>query len=168
MAVVPAPAPPGGAWISIKTLALRTPSMERKARSASFLIVAGTFGSFVAIASCTLTSPLSIWIVFTRPNETTSRVKPGYFTVFNAFFISSSEIDIYKAYLRLTGGKPCSSRDNFDAAIGAGNPPCIESGNRFRRKNESVAGRLSPRNLDFAIQTNSHISTSLGSPGDED
>ncbi len=28
---VPAPAPPGGAWISIKTLALRIPSIVRKA-----------------------------------------------------------------------------------------------------------------------------------------
>jgi len=54
------------------------------------------------------------------------------------------------------------------ATTGPGNPPCIESGNRFRRKNESVAGRLSPRNLDFAIQTNSDISTSSDSPGDED
>jgi len=43
---MPAPAPPGAAWMSIKTLALRTPSIVRSARSASFLIVAGTFGSF--------------------------------------------------------------------------------------------------------------------------
>src|SRR5215475_5370278 len=91
---VPAPAPPGGAWISIKTLALRMPSIVRKARSASFLIVAGTFGSFVASASCTLTSPLSIWIDFTNPKEMMSRVKPGYFTDFNTFFTCSSEIDI--------------------------------------------------------------------------
>src|SRR2546423_1343230 len=105
---VPAPAPPGGAWISIKTLALPTPSIVPKARSASFLIAAGTFGSLVARASCTLISPSSICIDFTSPNETMSRVKPGYFTVFNAFLISSSEIDIHKAYLRLTGGKPCA------------------------------------------------------------
>jgi hypothetical protein len=94
IATMPAPVPPGGAWISIKTFALRTPSMARSARSASFLMVAGTFGSFVAIASCTFTSPLSIWIDFTNPNETMSRVKPGYFTVFNAFFTCSSEICI--------------------------------------------------------------------------
>ena len=41
-----------------------------------------------------LTSPLSIWIDFTNPNEIMSRVKPGYFTDFNAFFTCSSEIDI--------------------------------------------------------------------------
>src|SRR5213079_1901077 len=99
---VPAPAPPGGAWISIKTLPLRMPSIVRKERSASFLIVAGTFGSLVAIASCTLTSPLSIWIDFTNPNETMSRVKPGYFTAFNAFFTCSSEIDIFQ------GNRPAS------------------------------------------------------------
>src|SRR5215217_5976954 len=91
-----APAPPGGAWISIKTFVVRTPSIARKARSASFLIVAGTFGSLVASASCTLTSPLSIWIDFTNPNEMISRVKPGYFTDFNAFFTCSSEIDIFQ------------------------------------------------------------------------
>src|SRR5437868_13264857 len=68
--------------------------MLRSAFSASFLIVAGTFGSFVASASCTLTSPPSIWTDFTRPNETISRVNPGYFTDFKAFFTCSSEIDI--------------------------------------------------------------------------
>src|SRR5436853_6916550 len=68
--------------------------MLRSAFSASFLIVAGTFGSFVASASCTLTSPPSIWTDFTRPNETISRVNPGYFTDFNAFRTCSSEIDI--------------------------------------------------------------------------
>src|SRR6058998_1975674 len=94
VAPIPAPAPPGGAWISIKTFALRTPSIPRNARSASFLIVAGTFGSFVASASCTLTSPSSIWINFTKPNETMSRLKPGYFTDFNAVCTCSSEIDI--------------------------------------------------------------------------
>src|SRR3982750_1508200 len=93
---VAAPAPPGGAWISISTLLLWIPSIVPKARSASFLIVAGTFGSFVASASCTLTAPLSIWIDFTNPNEMISRVKPGYFTDFNAFFTFSSEIDIFQ------------------------------------------------------------------------
>src|SRR6266540_4952355 len=68
--------------------------MVRSAFSASFLIVAGTFGSFVANASWTLTSPLSIWTDFTRPNETISRVKPGYFTDFKALFTCSSEIVI--------------------------------------------------------------------------
>ena len=85
--------------MSIKTFALRTPSIPRKARSASFLIVAGTFGSLVAIASCTLTSVSSIWIDFTNPNETMSRVKPGYFTDFNAFLTCSSEIDMTQSLL---------------------------------------------------------------------
>src|SRR5512132_2476686 len=76
--------------MSIKTLALRMPSIVRKARSASFL----------ASASCTLMSSLSIWIDFTNPNEMMSRVKPGYFTDFNAFFTCSSEIDIDKPYVR--------------------------------------------------------------------
>src|SRR6476660_2803111 len=109
----PAPAPPGGAWISIKTLTLLMPSIVRKARSASFLIVAGMFGSFVASASCTLTSPLSIWIDFTNPNEMMSRVKPGYLTDFNAFFTCSSEIDIFQGnppasdVNRRQGGSAC-------------------------------------------------------------
>src|SRR6476661_6598765 len=115
----PAPAPPGGAWISIKTLALRMPSIVRKACSASFLIVAGTFGSFVATASCTLTSPLSIWIDFTNPNETMSRVNPGYFTDFNAFFTCSSEIDIFQGNRpasdvnRCKGGSSCPQDDGI-------------------------------------------------------
>src|SRR6516225_6176769 len=72
-----APAPPGGAWMSIKTLAVRTPLRARKAFSASVLIVAGTFGSLVTSASCTLTSPSSIWTLLTSPKETISRLKPG-------------------------------------------------------------------------------------------
>src|SRR5258705_7431028 len=116
---VAAPAPPGGAWISIKTLALRMPSIVRKAPSASFLIVAGMFGSFVASASCTLTSPLSIWIDFTNPNEMMSRVKPGYFTDFNAFFTCSSEIDIFQGNRpasdvnRREGGSSCPQDDGI-------------------------------------------------------
>src|SRR4029077_19860017 len=177
---VPAPAPPGGAWISIKTLALRIPWIVRKARSASFLIVAGTFGSFVASASCTLTSPLSIWIDFTNPNETMSRVKPGYFTDFNAFFTCSSEIDIFQGNRpasdvnRRKGGSSCPQDDGiaegqpsnalvpqkipggqsrsfqrvednaFHLLTDPGNPLYSESGNRFRRKSEPVAGRFSP------------------------
>src|SRR5437899_331821 len=106
IAPMPAPAPPGGAWMSIKTFALRTPSIPRNADSALFLIAAGTFGSFVASAICTLTSPLSIWIAFTKPNETMSRVKPGYFTDFNAVCTCSSEIDIRQPYVRYPRGKP--------------------------------------------------------------
>src|SRR2546423_15158571 len=68
--------------------------MAPSACSASVLMVAGTFGSLVARAICTLTSPFSIWTDFTRPNETISRVNPGYFTDFKAFFTCSSEIDI--------------------------------------------------------------------------
>ncbi len=94
VAAMPAPAPPGGACMSIKTFALRTPSIVRNACSASFFIVAGIFGSFVASASCTFTSPSSIWIDFTKPKETMSRVKPGYRTVFNEFLTCSSEIDM--------------------------------------------------------------------------
>src|SRR4029077_13150295 len=116
---VAAPAPPGGAWISIKTLAVRMPSIVPKARSASVLIVAGTCGSLVASASCTLTSPLSIWIDFTNPNETTSRVKPGYFTDFNAFFTCSSEMDIFQGNRpasgvnRRRGGSSCPQDDGI-------------------------------------------------------
>src|SRR5262245_24840295 len=80
--------------------------MVRSAFSASFLIAAGTFGSFVASAICTLTSPFSMWTAFTRPNETISRVKPGYFTDFKAFFTCSSEIDMSETYACLARGKP--------------------------------------------------------------
>src|SRR5215470_15833958 len=105
--------------MSIKTFALRTPSIPRNARSASFLIVAGTFGSLVAIASCTLTSRSSIWMDFTNPNETMSRVKPGYFTDFNAFFTCSSEIDIFQRNLPASdvnprqGGSSCPQYDRI-------------------------------------------------------
>src|SRR5215467_3310523 len=83
------------------------PSIVRKTRSESFLILAGTFGSFVASASCTLTSPSSIAIDFTNPNETMSRVKPGYLTDFNAFFTCSSEIDMHQDYVCCVRGKLC-------------------------------------------------------------
>src|SRR6266853_1531455 len=137
---VAAPAPPGGAWISIKTLPLRMPSIVRKPRSASFLIVAGTFGSLVAIASCTLTSPLSTWIDFTNPNETMSRVKPGYFTDFNAFFTCSSEIDIFQGNRpasdvnRRQGGSSCPQDDGI-----AGRPVfiCFVSATNSRRLSRS-------------------------------
>src|SRR5882672_756856 len=135
---VPAPAPPGGAWISIKTLPPRIPSIVRKARSASFLIVAGTFGSLVAIASCTLTSSLSIWTDFTNPNEIMSRVKPGYFTDFNAFFTCSSEIDIFQSNRpasvvnRRQGGSSCPQDDG----IAEGQPfQCFVSAENSRRQN---------------------------------
>src|SRR5439155_24601776 len=165
---VPAPAPPGGAWISIKTFALRMPSIVRKARSASFLIVAGTFGSLVASASCTLTSPLSIWIDFTNPNETMSRVKPGYFTDFNAFLTCSSEIDIHETYLRGARGKPRAHFRRLESVIDPGNILCSESGNRFRRKSDSVAGGLSISSLVFSIQACCGTGTSLDAQGDED
>src|SRR5207237_1086864 len=58
---------------------------------ASLLIVAGTLGSLVARASCTLTSPLSMLTDLTKPNETMSRLKPGYFTSRNAARTSVSE-----------------------------------------------------------------------------
>ena len=97
---MPAPAPPGGAWMSISTFALRTPSIVRNALSASFLIAAGTVGSLVLNATCTLTSPSSIWIDLIKPNETMSRVKPGYFTDFKVFFTCSSEIDMLQPTCR--------------------------------------------------------------------
>src|SRR6266568_3987416 len=102
-APMPAPAPPGGA---------------------------GIFGSFVASASCTLTSPLSIWIDFTKPNETMSRLKPGYFTDFNAVFTCSSEIDILEPYVRYPRGKPRA------VVIDPDSPVCSEFGSRCRKRNE--------------------------------
>src|ERR1051325_7758809 len=139
VAPMPAPAPPGGAWISIKTFALRTPSIPRSARSASFLMVAGIFGSFVARASCTLTSPSSIWIDFTKPNETTSRLKPGYFTDFNAVFTCSSEIDILELYVRCARGKPRAAVIDPDSRV------CSEFGSRYRQRTGMAVRRLSRR-----------------------
>src|ERR1043166_9488833 len=105
------PAPAGGAWMSIKIFALRTPGRSRNTFSPSFLIAAGIFGSFVASASCTFTSPLSILIDLSNPNETMSRVKPGYFTVFNASRTCCSEIDITQTYPPAPGRKPpCALR----------------------------------------------------------
>src|SRR6266480_7036745 len=161
-APMPAPAPPGGAWMSIKTLALRTPSRARSACSASFLIVAGTFGSFVARASCTLTSPLSILTDLTRPNETMSRVKPGYFTDFSAFIACSSEIDMYK----LTRG--LSDVNRSVAVIDPDNPVCSESDSHFRYWGEKVARQLSQQSPGFANQTRRGISPSLGWPASGD
>src|SRR6266480_4558585 len=104
-AAMPAPAPPGGAWMSIKTFVLRTPSMSRNALSVSFFIVAGTFGSFVASASWT----------FTTPNDTISRLNPGYFTDLSAFLTCSSEIDIHEPYVRGGSGLGGSASPNDDA-----------------------------------------------------
>src|SRR6476661_5773398 len=103
--------------MSIKTFVACTPGNPRRTFSASFLIVAGMFGSFVASASCTLTSPLSIWIDFTNPNEMMSRLNPGYFTDFNAFFTCSSEIDIFQRNRPASdvnqGGSSCPQDDRI-------------------------------------------------------
>src|ERR1700741_4573820 len=45
---------------------------------------------------------------FTKPKETISRVKPGYFTDFNAFFTRSSEIVTLEPYPRCPRRKPCA------------------------------------------------------------
>jgi hypothetical protein len=42
---------------------------------------------------------VSILTDLTRPNETISRVKPGYLTDFSAFIACSSEIVMHKTYL---------------------------------------------------------------------
>src|SRR4029078_8088856 len=60
----------------------------------------------------TLTSPLSIWIEFGTPTDWMSRVKPGYFTDFNAFFTCSSEIEIRE----FTCGTPNLNRTDFRLA----------------------------------------------------
>src|SRR6516164_7452514 len=161
VAPMSAPAPLGGAWISIKTFALRTPSISRSARSVSFLIAAGTFGSFVASASCTLISPSSIWIDFTRPNETMSRLKPGYFTDFNAVFTCSSEIDILQSYVHYPRGKPRA------AIIDPDSPVCSEFGSHCRQRNEMAVRRLLQQSPDFATRTRRGISPSWGWPATE-
>src|SRR5215468_1075204 len=144
-----APAPPGGAWISIKTFALRIPSIVRKTRSASFLIVAGTFGSFVASASCTLRSPLSISIDFTNPKETMSRVNPGYFTDFNAFFTCSSEIDIFQR------NRPAS-----DVNLRQGGSSCPQDDGNYRRRAFQRFLNAELHATRPAIFTGFHLSTS--------
>src|SRR5690242_8840820 len=155
VAAMPAPAPPGGAWISIKTFAPRTPSISRNAPSASFFIVAGTFGSFVASASCTFTSPLSISMDFTTPNDTISRLNPGYFTDLSAFLTCSSEIDIHEPYVRGVGGKPREAFCSF--VIANALPPtiredrCVDGCLRFRERVPNIpidrATFLQPRKL---------------------
>src|SRR2546423_3561906 len=72
--------------------------MLRNGWSASRLIVAGTLGSFVARASCTLTSPSSIVTDLIKPNETMSRLNPGYFTDLSASLTSASLIVIEETY----------------------------------------------------------------------
>src|SRR5437868_344097 len=81
--------------------------MPRRTLSASLLIVAGTLGSLVASASCTLTSPLSMLTDLTKPNETMSRLKPGYFTSRNAARTSVSErgIKAVQIYARWKASK---------------------------------------------------------------
>jgi hypothetical protein len=39
-----------------------------------------------------------MWMAFTKPKETISRVKPGYFTDFKAVLTCSSEIDMVEPY----------------------------------------------------------------------
>src|SRR4029077_16329715 len=81
--------------------------MARRTFSASLLIVAGTAGSLVASASCTLTSPLSMLTDLTKPNDTISRLKPGYFTSRNAARTSVSErgIKAVQIYARRKASK---------------------------------------------------------------
>src|ERR1700681_2636393 len=81
--------------------------MARRTFSASVLIVCGTVGSLVASASCTLTSPLSMLTDLTRPNDTISRLKPGYFTSRNAARTSVSErgIKAVQIYARRKASK---------------------------------------------------------------
>src|SRR6059058_4224208 len=47
---------------------------------------------------------------FTNPKEIISRVKPGYFTDFNAFFTCSSEIDIFEGNLPASDVNCCQDR----------------------------------------------------------
>src|SRR6266403_4980037 len=101
--------------MSIKTFAFRTQSIVRNTFSASLLIVAGILGSFVASASCTLTSPLSMLTDLTKPNETMSRVKPGYLTDLSASRTCSSETDIAtQIYARLQRSQ---TRNGFEMNV---------------------------------------------------
>src|SRR6266446_1428139 len=81
--------------------------MPRRTLSASVLIVCGTLGSLVASASCTLTSPLSMLTDLIKPNDTMSRLKPGYFTLRNAASTSVSErgIKASQTYARWKASK---------------------------------------------------------------
>src|ERR1700719_953549 len=104
--------------MSTKTFALRTPARSRKIFSASFLIAAGMCGSLVASASCTFTSPLSTLTDFNRPNETMSRLNPGYFTAFSAWRICSSESGI----LRMIGTDRRAVRSSRVGGAAGGRP----------------------------------------------
>src|SRR4030095_6779451 len=117
--------------------------MACSAFSASFLIAAGTFGSFVASASWTLISPSSIWTDFTRPNEMISRVKPGYFTDLKAFFTCSSEIDISETYACRGRGKPCAGAQQGKVWIGFSGKcqSASDRGQRKRRRRQYQAAR---------------------------
>ena len=69
--------------MSIKTFGFGTPSF-RRTFSASALMARGTAASFVASAICTRVSASVETISLIKPNETMSRLNPGYFTAFSA------------------------------------------------------------------------------------
>ena len=73
----------------MRTLTLVTSGSARSAASDSALICAGIFGSFVAMAICTMTSPPFTRMSFTRPKLTTSRLNPGYLIVASCWRMAS-------------------------------------------------------------------------------
>src|SRR5215212_8339183 len=89
-------------------------------------MVAGIFGSLVANASCTFASPLSTVTDLIRPNETISRLNPGYRTDFSASRMSASLIVIERSY-REQGWSKDTNRDGSHrtrAKAGALLAPC--------------------------------------------
>ena len=76
----------------MRTVALPMPLSAASAASDCSFTVCGTRGSFVVSASCTVTSPPAICTFRSRPNETMSRLNPGYLTVARAARTWASEM----------------------------------------------------------------------------
>src|SRR5205085_3171585 len=79
---------------------------------------AGTLGSFVVSASCTFTSPLSMLTDLIKPNETMSRLKPGYRTDLSASLTSPSLIAIDESYRADSWSKDIGSGYTFEPSAG--------------------------------------------------
>ena len=82
--VAPGEAAAGGFFKSISTWGVRNPGTEASAVMHSRWICWETFGSSTASESLTKTSSPRTSADSTKPNETISRLKPGYFTDLSA------------------------------------------------------------------------------------
>ena len=95
---VAAPGARGGATAR-STLTSFTPGMARSTRSTSAFSAAGMLGSAVVRLRRTVAVPSTIAAERTMPNDTMSRLNPGYFTCLSASLIVS-DVTVVRWWIR--------------------------------------------------------------------